>query len=445
MTLRDDVKQFVREQRAASASTIPPPRIGLCTQVNSDGTISVLLEGSTVNVRNPYGAVTGQDILLLPDQNGVFSVGTPTRPTPQQAEFIPATLFTAPAPGGLRFVSFVGVQDGDARCMVGFQDAGSRKLYWLAPSDDPSQHYWDHYYYTFAFSPNTKFVAFFGTIPAGDYWYVYELGASLKSLGLVPGQDEIYYLDATLTRSGPVGSDTPVSLWVDNDGVLYWVTYNYSTSIWKLYKSDGSGTTLVATQDFSSNPLVLDPYAPILDGTRSRMVSSRGDYTGTSYLCVYIPVLTVIYDSSPKSYFYAGVAAAAVTSKFSAGTFYCDTTGGGMGEGETAVVLEDLASGAVSLITCPYGGPGHNAPLTTWVQLVEGVDKGYTMWPIVDAGIGVHRWTVVAGIMSVDSGPITGISTGDTYPDSIRLAFYTYYGYSPPYLCAYPNWGLIGS
>ena len=444
MTLRDDVKQFVREQRAASASTIPPPRIGLCTQVNSDGTISVLLEGSTVNVRNPYGAVKGQDILLLPDQNGVFSVGTPTRPMPQQAEFTPAVLFTAPG-GFLCFVSFVGVQDGDTRSMVGFQNAGSKKLYWLSPIDSASA-----YYFNFSFSADVKYVAFFGCLPPGDnQWFVYELGTSLKSLGAVPGQDEIYYLDAMLVRSGAVGDlgfANAVTLWVDTDGTLYWVKYKTEAMLWYLYKSDESGTSLVASQDFNTNPLSLDPYGILLDGPRSMFGTLWGEYVFEyKPLRVYAPGGGILFASSEPYWVpMAGEDRVTVTSKYAANTFRrCDPSGDGMGPYKIVVIQEDLSSGDLSSISRDEGSEGYFAsPL-----LVEDADKGYTMAYDAEKGAVVHQYSVEGGIITVDPERVTGISVGfGEYSDSIRLAFYASgYPYIPPIVYVYPNWGLIGS
>lgn len=280
--IRDLLKALVREEVGVSRIKTDA-RLGIVSKALASGNVDVVVDGKIIRTRNPYRAVKGQEVALMPDDRGGFSSALPLRPP------VPAAVFEKPPffSGGVAFLRFVAPENrfagGQTETTNGyfFQDAGSRKVYRLDTGIENTNFFPLQTIERFSRSGSEIAVALsnFGSGGSDDNEIrMYSIGSELTSAG--DKGDDFFALEATLkrsvTRNAGVQLINPgdqrfdiVEAWTDG-GDLFWIEETLEvdsisipfTRNYKLYKLDDSGTTLLQTYSIATDSQDQTPDTP---------------------------------------------------------------------------------------------------------------------------------------------------------------------------------------
>ena len=447
--IKDELERLIR-QEIGTVRIKTDARLGIVSEALVSGNVDVVVDGRVIRTRNPYRAVKGQEVALMPDDRGGFSSALPLRPPVPVAAFEKPPFFS----GGVAFLRFAAEENpfttSETTNAWYFQDKGSRKVYRLETGIENTN--WFPSQDSARFSTSGSSFALAVTQGPGGSTIIrmYSIGVELKSDG--DKGDDFFALKATLvrtvTRSAgivPVNpGDQRIFLretWTDG-GDLFWLEETEEllfASIFfivnvKLYRLDDSGTTLLQTYTIG-NPVPVDDLfiAPsIWDASQNHVfglaikkdggfpdfiLRRRYEITDGGNLesrnIIKAASVQDEFSASPSFYFWHGVQTSSARAVlWTKGTSISVVTEFRAFRGKGTDPIEEL------LFTNPVG---EIAPFTRLTQkILFGKDDGFLLQRTAIREYKVKKVTVSGSNMTASSS-FEELSPDETDPENLRI------------------------
>lgn len=166
-------------------------RIGICTQVNSDGSATILVDGQFYTARLLFPIVLGQRAVLMQGGTGDFTAA-PTDPAPTPLDppdhpFFSGQAFRFAGAGG-----FLGVT------VVRLQDAFNSNVYQLDVSDLVTAGFSNYVSHCLSPDATRLGVIYYNSTTHQAHIRVYTIGLTLSSAGAIDQPNKIFKLQATV-------------------------------------------------------------------------------------------------------------------------------------------------------------------------------------------------------------------------------------------------------